>query len=108
MRGFGPKKVNNSSVFLADRARDARDWASASRYYRQALEEKSDNPAIWVQYGHALKESGHVPEAERAYRRALELAPDITDTHLQLGHALKIQGRRDEAAAAYLRALALD
>jgi Tfp pilus assembly protein PilF len=80
----------------------------ATHYYREALDRNPSNPPIWVQYGHALKESGHVSEAESAYRQALELAADAADTHLQLGHALKIQGRKDEAAASYLRALALD
>jgi len=92
----------------ADRARDARDWASAARDYREALDLKPDSPAIWVQYGHALKESGNLPEAENAYRSSLELDGDVADTHLQLGHALKIQGRKIEASAAYLHALALD
>src|SRR6202023_516787 len=101
--GFG-----GSSLSLADRARDLRDWQSAARYYRQALEEQPDHPAIWVQYGHALKESGNRLEAENAYRKSIELDGDVADTHLQLGHVLKIQGRRIEASAAYLRALVLD
>jgi tetratricopeptide (TPR) repeat protein len=85
---------------------------SAARYYREALDQKSDDPAIWVQYGHALKESGslsrNLTEAENAYRTSLELDADVADTHLQLGHALKLQGRSIEASAAYVRALALD
>ena len=95
-------------ISQADRARDARDWVSAARYYREALDHKPDNLAIWVQYGHALKESRNVAEAENAYRKSLELDAGVADTHLQLGHALKIQGRRIEAGTAYLRALALD
>ena len=95
-------------VSRADRARDAGEWALAARYYRQALLAMPDASAIWVQYGHALKESGNIAEAEAAYRRSLALRPEMADTHLQLGHALKLQGRTDEAAAAYLRAAALD
>ena len=95
-------------VSRADRARDAGEWALAARYYRQALQAMPEASAIWVQYGHALKELGQVAEAEAAYRRSLALRPDMADTHLQLGHALKLQGRIDEAAAAYLRAAALD
>jgi tetratricopeptide (TPR) repeat protein len=102
--GHAEKKL----ISRADRARDARDWMSAARYYREALDHRPDNPAIWVQYGHALKESGNVAEAENAYRKSLELDAGVADTHLQLGHALKIQGRRIEAGTAYLRALALD
>ena len=92
----------------ANRARDAAQWALAAQSYREALQAVPRAPAIWVQYGHALKESGCVAEAEDAYRRALALAPDAADTHLQLGHALKLQQRIAEAEAAYRRALALD
>jgi len=115
LRGFGtrsplaiPAPAEKASIARADRARDARDWAAAARYYRKALDQNPDNPPIWVQYGHALKESGSLAEAEGAYRKSLELDDKVADTHLQLGHALKIQGRKIEASAAYLCALALD
>src|SRR6516165_7809948 len=107
----GPSFVPGSGAWFisrADRARDSRDWVSAAQYYRRALDHKPDNPPIWVQYGHALKEAGNLQEAESAYRKSLELDADVADSHLQLGHVLKIQGRRIEASAAYLCALALD
>ena len=103
LHGFGSRFISR-----ADRARDSRDWVSAARYYRKALDQEPNNSPIWVQYGHALKESGNLSEAENAYRKSLELDADVADTHLQLGHALKIQGRKIEASAAYLRALVLD
>jgi len=68
----------------------------------------SNAPEMWVQYGHALKESGNVGEAEAAYRKSINLDPNSADAHLQLGYALKIQGRIDEAVSAYFRSLALD
>jgi tetratricopeptide (TPR) repeat protein len=102
------KRRGTPPLVLADRARDAADWALAARHYREALTREPGNPAIWVQYGHALKEGGNVAEAEKAYRKSIELDGRIADTHLQLGHALKMQGRRDDAAAAYFRAVALD
>jgi GT2 family glycosyltransferase len=101
-------------VTLADRARDARRWELAAQFYRKALDRDPRNAPIWVQYGHALKESGElrVPDklvqAELAYRRALSLDPGMADTYLQLGHVLKLQGETEEAQAAYLRAFALD
>jgi glycosyltransferase involved in cell wall biosynthesis len=103
-----PRGLGSSLISRGDRARDSRDWVSAARYYRKALDQKPDNPPIWVQYGHALKESGNIGAAENAYRKSLELDAGVADTHLQLGHALKIQGRKIEASAAYLRALVLD
>jgi glycosyltransferase involved in cell wall biosynthesis len=99
---------------LADRARDARQWELAAQLYRKALDRNPRNPPIWVQYGHALKESGELrdpdmlAQAEIAYRRALSLDPGEADTYLQLGHVLKLRGKTEEAREAYLRAVALD
>src|SRR5207302_9934790 len=76
--------------------------------YENAIAAEPWNFAIWVQYGHALKESGDAAAGEEAYRKALRLAPEVADTHLQLGHVLKIQGRTDEASAAYVDALTLE
>jgi lipopolysaccharide biosynthesis protein len=101
-------------VALADRARDAGQWQLAAKLYRQALYRNPRNAAIWVQYGHALKESGDLrdidklAQAEIAYRTALSLDPGSADTYVQLGHVLKLQGKTEGAHAAYLRAFVLD
>ncbi len=92
----------------ADRARDAKDWRLAQVLYGEYLNQTPSDAAIWVQYGHACKESGDVRGAEGAYNRSLALAPDVADTHLQLGHALKLQGDVDRARGAYDQALQLD
>ena len=97
-----------SVITLADEARDQRQWERAAGYYRVALQRTPQNPPIWVQYGHVLKESGHWTEAEKAYRRAIAYDPGSADAHLQLGHILKLQGKKEEAGSAYLRAVALD
>jgi tetratricopeptide (TPR) repeat protein len=105
---FQPQRVAGRSILRAERAQEARSWELAVRHYRQALAEMPNMPEMWIQYGHALKESGNVAEAEAAYRKSLDLDPDSADAHLQLGHALKIQGRTDDAVSAYLRSMALD
>ncbi|MGH7115208.1 MAG: hypothetical protein ACREE9_12010 [Stellaceae bacterium] len=92
----------------ANRARNAGAWDDAARYYCDVLQALPSASAIWVQYGHALKESGRGGEAEQAYRRSISLSPDTADTHLQLGHLLKLQGRVDEAVEAYLHSVRLD
>jgi SAM-dependent methyltransferase len=97
-----------SPMSLADRARDTKQWELAVRYYRDALNFRPDQPGIWVQFGHALKEAGRVSEAEAAYRKALDLDAKNADTTAALGHSLALQGKSVEAAAAYSQALALD
>jgi tetratricopeptide (TPR) repeat protein len=90
------------------RASRGRDWPRAVRLYRKALRQVPDAPAVWVQYGHALKETGDIAGAETAYRRAVALAPDVAEWHLFLGEVLLRQGRTDEARAALLRCEQLD
>src|SRR5438067_2371216 len=102
------KSGKGSFISRADRARDAGQWEIAAELYRKALDRNPNNPPIWVQYGHALKESGNLAEAERAYRAAIAREPTAADSHLQLGHVLKLQGKQEEAEPAYLRAFALD
>src|SRR6516162_4912860 len=108
------RRVKPDALILADQARDARQWELAAQLYRKALDRDPGDPPVWVQYGHALKESGELrdpdklAQAELAYRRALSLDPGVADTHLQLGHVLKLQGKPQEAEASYLRAFALD
>ncbi|HEX2150943.1 MAG TPA: tetratricopeptide repeat protein, partial [Stellaceae bacterium] len=75
------------------RASRARDWPRAVRLYREALRQAPNAPEIWVQYGHALSETGDVAGAEAAYRRAAGLAPEMAEWHVFLGQALARQGR---------------
>jgi glycosyltransferase involved in cell wall biosynthesis len=103
---FGRRR--NPEFWLGNQARDLRRWREAAGHYEKALALQPERAAIWVQYGHALKEAGDLAAGERAYRKAIALAPEVADTHLQLGHALKLQGRGDEAATAYLDALDRD
>lgn len=100
----GPERL----IRQADASRDRKDWVAAAANYRRALDLDPGLSGIWVQYGHALKESGQLPEAEAAYRRALSIEPDNADTHLQLGHVRKIQGDIEGAAECYRDALRHD
>src|SRR5271155_1493688 len=93
-----------SSISLADRARDAKQWEVAVRHYRAALSRHLRAPPIWVQYGHALKELGNFFQAEAAYRRAIALDATAADPYLHLGQVLKFQGKLVPAASAFFDA----
>ena len=99
------RRGKGSLISRADRARDARHWEVAADLYRMALDRNPNNPPIWVQYGHALKESGRLAEAEDAYRAGIARDASAADPHLQLGHLLQLQGKQEEAERAYLCAL---
>jgi glycosyltransferase involved in cell wall biosynthesis len=92
----------------ADAARDARRWNDAAQIYGEYLGLRPEDAPIWVQLGHALKESGNLGDAEGAYKRSLELVPDVADTQLQLGHLYKQMRRFSHAITAYREALRID
>lgn len=92
----------------ADTARDRRDWTAAATAYRACLALDDNRADLWVQLGHALKESGDHDGAGEAYQAALDRRPDVADTHLMQGHWFKLGHRWTEAAAAYARAAELD
>ena len=92
----------------ADRARDARNWSEAAELYAGYLKLRRFDASIWVQYGHALKESGKLDEAENAYEQSLILSPKVVDTHLQLGLLRKLKRNYSGAVTAYREALRID
>ena len=108
MLRFGRKRSRLSVITLADQARDEGQWQRAAEYYRKALRRRPQNPPIWIQYGHVMKESGRCVEAESAYRRAIAYDPRNADARLQLGRVLKLNGDKEGAQASYLCAVALD
>ena len=91
-----------------DAARDARCWEEAVTSYEAYLAERPADAAIWVQLGHAHKESGNRNEAESSYLRALNLTPLDADLHLHLGHLYKITGQIELAKKHYRRSVQLD
>lgn len=58
----------------ANRAREAREWELAARFYVDELNRNVYDTAIWIQLGHALKEAGKTSAAEIAYHRAATLS----------------------------------
>jgi lipopolysaccharide biosynthesis protein len=95
-------------LIAGNRARDRGDWTSAALRYRLFLGATPGNFAVWVQLGHALKESGQLAEAAVAYGAALEINSEDADLHLSLGHLQKRQGLFSDAITSYMRSVALD
>jgi hypothetical protein len=91
-------------VRQGDRARDRRDWRKAARAYRRAVRQCPDNAPIWVQLGHALKESGDATGARDAYGRACALDPEDGDAALHYARVLAATGSHTKAAQLFVRA----
>jgi cytochrome c-type biogenesis protein CcmH/NrfG len=79
---FTRNRAKPTVITLADGARDSEQWQRAASNCRTALRRNPKNPPIWVQYGHVLKESGHLVDAEKAYRMAIAYDRCIADSYL--------------------------
>lgn len=91
----------------ADKARDTGQWREAARLYNAYLEAHPTDFGLWVQCGHAEKESGRLDRALSCYSMALSLNELDADLHLQLGHLHKLMGRLDAAAQFYRQSIAI-
>lgn len=64
--------------WLLSHARGAarrKQWRVAENFYSKLLNINPDQPKVWVQYGHVIKEQGEVDAAIGVYRHALKLDP---------------------------------
>ena len=93
------------SIRRGDRARARGDWSRAASAYAGALEAAPWLAHIWVQLGHAHKESGDIEIALADYARAADLSPTDPDPRIHLGLCSKLLGRSADANRHYLAAL---
>ena len=89
----------------ADAARDRSDWAPAAKLYARYLRHNTADARIWIQAGHAEKESGNLTAARDAYQRGHLLLPDDPDANLQLGRLLRHLGEHQAALRCHQVAL---
>lgn len=105
---LGDPVTAKSLAVAGDKARDRRAWQAAADHYEASLALDASRTDLWVQLGHARKESGNLAGAAEAYRHAIDREPGAADTHLQLGHLFKLENRWSDAADAYVEALKRD
>jgi len=91
------RKADPAYRKIGDAARDARDWGRAAEFYGRHLKTNPKDFAIWVQLGHALKETGKLEEADAAYTAAAQIHDRDADLLLSRGHLAKLRG--DDIAA---------
>lgn len=101
-------KVDQTYRQKGDSARDARDWSQAAELYGCHLDRNPADFAIWVQYGHVLKEAGLLEEADASYETAARLNSNDADLLLSRGHLAKRRGDDIAARGFYLLSYAVD
>lgn len=102
---FVPRVRSNLAADAGDRWRAERDWPMAAQCYRRAVTICPDRRPIWVQLGHALKESGDDHAALDAYLHAAALPGDDGDAPISLARHARGMGRMVEARRAAFQAV---
>lgn len=95
-------------ITAADAANRDGQWGVAAARYAAILKTTPNHSALWVQFGHMLKELGQATLAEAAYRRAISADYNNADARRHLGHLLVDQGRLAEGRSMLLTATHLD
>ena len=110
MRRLAPRFDRRQRLLghAADEARDRQQWELAARLYRERLVLNPNNAAIWIQYGHSLKEAGQIEAAREAYDMAVKADPKSAVGYFFLGHVLQLLGHTQEAGEAFRTSIALD
>jgi tetratricopeptide (TPR) repeat protein len=106
-RRFQNREVNALRA-AGDTARDRGDWTEAAAQYGAYVRKRPNDFGIWVQFGHALKESGAFDASARAYDEAMRLDPANADLLLNLGHLARKRGDLAEAAYRYRASYRID
>lgn len=96
------KLISYKKISEARNAARSQNWAKAEYIYSTVLQHHPNMAAIWVQYGHALKEQGKVEQATEAYVKAATIVPTV-DTFLQLGHGYRLLGLDSLAKEAFAK-----
>ena len=89
----------------ADQARTNGDLRLALEHYEKAIRLAPQRAGLWMQVGHARKETGDFGGAEDAYNRAAGLDASNADTDVQLGHLHKLMGNFKAAERHYQAAM---
>src|SRR4051812_44454193 len=76
----------HKAIARGNSARDKLQWTAAAEAYLSAVRAQAELYHIWIQLGHAFKESAKYAEAEDAYRHANSLRPTSSEPLLHLGH----------------------
>jgi Tfp pilus assembly protein PilF len=82
-----------------------KDYKSAEKELRRALELKPDSPNILNALGCVYLEQDRLQEASKGFQDAIAIKPNWTDPHFNYGRLLKKLGRNDEALAQFQKAV---
>ena len=75
------------------------EYDRAIALYEEILAEFSDQPKIWLSYGHALRTAGRTEDAVLAYGRCITLTPSLGEAYWSLANLKTYRFASDDEAA---------
>jgi tetratricopeptide (TPR) repeat protein len=103
-----PEKKAGCVLAMGQMMESANDYASAVRYYKEALALEPVQTAPWYfinnNLGFSLNTLGHFSEGEVYCRKAIEIDPTRPNAHKNLGISLAGKGQYREAAQCFVTA----
>jgi tetratricopeptide (TPR) repeat protein len=107
-----PEEKAEMNIHLGQAMERVRDWESAIRFYKKALElePKSELYRYLIQnnIGYSLNQLKRYSEAEKYLREAIALDPSRANSFKNLGLSLEGQGRFGDAARSFMAAVQAD
>jgi Tfp pilus assembly protein PilF len=101
--GFSPAPFALAGSYLFN---EPTDFASAEKYYRQAIGIAPGTDMYYWALGDVYRGSNKLEEARRYYKLALQLDPKDLTAPIKLGHVNSFLGNFEEARADYDRGIA--
>jgi tetratricopeptide (TPR) repeat protein len=75
------------------------EFDEAIELYQAVLAKATDQPKIWMSYGHVLKTVGRQAEAVTAYRRAIAIRPGLGEVWWSLANLKTVKFASEDVAA---------
>jgi tetratricopeptide (TPR) repeat protein len=93
-----PENPSHANLQAAARGRLG-DFDQALELYEKVLRQATDQPRIWMSYGHMLKTVGRQDDGIAAYRRAIALLPELGEAWWSLANLKTVRFGDEDIAA---------
>lgn len=98
LHALDPENLGSTNLKAAALGRLG-DYDEALALYEQVLAQLSNQPKIWMSYGHTLKTVGRQADCIAAYRKALEIQPSLGEVWWSLANLKTVRFSEDDLAA---------
>ena len=100
-------KVANEKLNQGVDAYRAKNYASAAKYFEEAVEDSPEAPKAWYYLGISYRELGKLEASRRAFEKVIKLDGANAKAYIALGHYYYDEAVYDKAGSNYIQAIDL-